>query len=215
MRRWQGGLLLLLPLLTAQAATYKWIDSDGRVNYGDRPPDGVNPRQMALPAAASRDSAEAALPFALRNVTARHPVTVYSTTPCGACDLARSHLVRRGIPYSERTIRTSQDLDAFAKLGFTGMALPVILVGRERVNGYDAERLDRSLDVVGYPATSMLPPTWRPAVASPLAPSADPEPPPSSTVSDGGPRETPGTLPFTTLRPEPAPRPGSSTGIRF
>lgn len=215
MRRRVGGVLLLLPLLTVEAATYKWIDNDGRVNYGDRPPEGVIPRQMDLPAGPSRDSAEAALPFLLRNVAARHPVTVYSTNPCGACDLARSHLIRRGIPYSERTVRTAQDLEAFAKLGFTGMALPVILVGQERLNGYDAGRLDRSLDVVGYPGTSMLPSTWRPPVASPLAPSADPESPAASGTTDGNPRETPGSLPFTTLRPEPAPRPGSSTGIRF
>ena len=49
MRRALGGLLLVLPMLAAQGATYKWIDADGRVNYGDRPPEGVNPQQVALP----------------------------------------------------------------------------------------------------------------------------------------------------------------------
>lgn len=215
MRRALGGLLLVLPMLAAQGATYKWIDADGRVNYGDRPPEGVNPQQVALPTRPIQDTGEAALPLPLRNVTARHPVILYSTNPCGACDLARSHLVRRGIPHSERTIRTAQDLDAFGKLGFTGMALPVVLVGRERLNGYDAERLDRFLDTVGYPKVSLMPPNWRPAAASQLAPANEPDPLPSSAATEGTRPETPTPQPFTTLRPGPTPPPASSTGIRF
>lgn len=203
--------LLLLPTLTVQAATYKWIDSEGRVNYGDRPPEGVSPRQMALPVTPPQDTPEGTFPFALRNAVARSPVTIYSTHPCVSCDLARTHLIRRGVPHSERTILTGQDQEAFRTLGFTAVALPMLVVGRERLSGYDPDRLDRILDAAGYPKSSALPSTWRPAAASPLAPRVESEATGSSTGVDRIQPEQPAT----TLRPEPASKPGTSTGIRF
>lgn len=46
-------LLLCFPLL-AHAQIYKWVDENGRVQYGERPPPGVKPapmRQEAMPGA--------------------------------------------------------------------------------------------------------------------------------------------------------------------
>ncbi|MEN9316817.1 MAG: hypothetical protein RIS35_3210 [Pseudomonadota bacterium] len=214
MRRRLAGLLLL-PTLTVQATTYKWIDSEGRVNYGDRPPQSVTPQRMALPAAPAPDTMDGSLPFVLRNAVARNPVALYSTNPCGNCDLARGHLIRRGIPHSERTILTVQDQAAFRALGFTAMTLPTLVVGRERLSGYDTERLDRLLDTAGYPKASLLPPAWRPAASSPLAPRTEPRMEPESAGPSGAADRVQPDSPATTLRPEPASRPGASTGIRF
>lgn len=178
MRRTAIALTVLLAGTVVHAATYKWIDSEGRVNYGDRPPDpGMTP--MTTPAVAAPSpspgdaSAEAALPYLVRMVSERNPVTLYTGRECGACDSARTHLLRRGVPFAERLLLTDRDLEAFRQLGFNEAALPAITVGRERVTSYESARLDRLLDAAGYPKTSTLPPRWRPSPAQPLAPASD------------------------------------------
>lgn len=67
-------LLLFAALIVwsgvASAVVYKWVDAQGKVQYGDRPPDGVHAEVVELlgthPAHASAPSGQSAAPRASR-----------------------------------------------------------------------------------------------------------------------------------------------------
>ncbi len=143
-------------------AQYKWLAADGTMNYSDKPPPHDARVVGSAPLATSRDDdADAALPFALRDVARRHPVVLYTTDDCPPCTQARAQLTKRGIPFIEKTVRTPNDADAFQSLGFPERGFPALAIGRERSNGWEPGALDRSLDAAGYPKTTMLPPSYR------------------------------------------------------
>lgn len=65
--RWISRLSLLLAAMLlaggALAQAYKWVDKDGRVRYGDRPPPGVNAKALQAPSGpASSSSSSTATP---------------------------------------------------------------------------------------------------------------------------------------------------------
>jgi hypothetical protein len=63
-------LLLFAALIAwsgmASAVVYKWVDAQGKVQYGDRPPDGVHAEvvELLIPHAAATRSASTAAPTA-------------------------------------------------------------------------------------------------------------------------------------------------------
>jgi len=169
--RLRGGLLALAlaAAAQAQAGAYRWTDADGRVVYGDRPPaaDARPLRVVADDPAASTGTQP--LPYALRTVAARRPVTLYTIRDCTPCEAAREHLARRGVPFSERTLARDADVAAFRALGFGELRLPAIAIGAERSQPFAPHAWDLLLDAAGYPKQSMLPRGWRAAPARPLA----------------------------------------------
>lgn len=206
-----GVALTLAPLLAA--AQYKWVGPDGTVTYSDKPPPpearvlGPGPVASVAP-----ESADAVLPYALRTVSRRHPVVLYTTGDCEPCTQARGQLVQRGVPFAEKSVRTRADVDAFRALGFAETSFPILTVGRERSTGWEPGAWARLLDAAGYPKTSALPPGYRLAEAEPLAP------PPEKVGAkfDAG---APG-VPATAARagaslPPPAPAGRSGSTIRF
>jgi len=166
-------LLIVLSLLAlqAQAATYRWVDADGHVHYGDRPPpngawlvrDDTGNADPAQPPAAG------ALPYAVRSAADRYPVRLYTSRECAACDAARAQLVQRGVPFVERTLGGENDVAAFRRMGFADLRVPALSVGSEKTQGYAADEWNLMLDAAGYPKSSMMPRGWRPAAAQPLA----------------------------------------------
>ena len=168
------ALMTILAALAAPAtAQYKWTDANGTVTYSDLPPP---PSVMAttLPPVQRSSPQDGMLPAALRATAARHPVTLYTTSRCTPCQQARAHLSLRGIPFSERTVRTVADANAFRKAGFGENAFPTLQVGQQRGVGYEAGQWDSLLDAAGYPDTSQLPASYRPppprALAAPERP---------------------------------------------
>ncbi len=171
-RTLRRSLLLVLLAGSAQAATlYKWVDADGRVHYTDQPPaPGAKVTETrAAPSSSASGGADTTLPYALRTPAARYPVTLYSSPECDACGAARAHLAARGVPFTEKLLKTTADVDAFRQLGFAREAVPALSVGREKTVGFEAEGWNRLLDAAGYPKTSVLPAGWKPAAAQPLA----------------------------------------------
>jgi hypothetical protein len=69
----------------------------------------------------------------------------------------------RGIPYSEKSLRTKQDFDAFKQLSGLGGVVPVLVVGKNFLKGFLAEQWHNELDIAGYPKTSI----YRPRPAPP------------------------------------------------
>jgi glutaredoxin len=153
-------------------ALYKVVDANGRVTYTDRPPGTEGAQQTAVvrpvapPTAAATD---AAWPFALREPVRRYPVTLYTAADCPPCEAARRLLQQRGIPYTEKTVKTDSDARAFDQLG-AGRMVPGLGVGSRQLRGLDEAQWISYLDAAGYPAASALPPGWKPPPATPLAP---------------------------------------------
>lgn len=166
--------LALIALLAAAAAgpaaaQYRWVDADGRVNYGDRPPpDAKDVRSLGTtrppPAAPA-----SALPFELRRAIERAPVVLYTAPDCQPCAPAAALLRERGVPYAERTVTTNEDLQEFRRMT-GGLRLPHVTVGNVSQNGFSQEIWQSLLDAAGYPKGSMLPRSYQWAAPQPLAP---------------------------------------------
>lgn len=167
-RAWLTVILLALGLGVAHAQ-YKYIGSNGEVTYSDIPPP---PSARDVQAKNFSSASQAAtLPFDLRQATSRFPVTIYTSDACPACDLARTYLKGRGIPYAEKTVTTAEDVDVLKKY-VKDPILPYITVGSQKMTSFTEASLGSLLDDAGYPATSKLPQGY----INPVAESAAPKP---------------------------------------
>lgn len=163
--------VLLSCLLAAGAAQaqYKVVNPDGSVTYTDRPPVASNVRVTSL----SRNNARAVLakeiglPPELRSVVQRHPVTLYSMADCAPCASARKLLQQRGVPYSEKSVTTEDDVSALVRL-IGARTLPAMTVGAQPVRGWSEQDWNSFLDVAGYPRESRLPAGWQVPEATPM-----------------------------------------------
>jgi glutaredoxin len=71
-------------------------------------------------------------------------VILYTTSSCPACSAAKSYFARKGVSYDERDVNSSPAaMQEFRQLG--GRGVPLILVGSERMEGFNARRLDQLL----------------------------------------------------------------------
>ncbi|MBK7815267.1 MAG: glutaredoxin family protein [Rhodocyclaceae bacterium] len=157
--RFPLAIVLLVAALAAHAQmTYRWIDKEGKVHYTDRPPapgeaarvEQKRPTQLG---------ADQTMSYALRQATAEYPVMLYTQTDCGeVCKQARDHLARRGVPFSEKTVTTADDLKALRTLvGEGDLIVPVVQVGGKSSRGYLASSWDSLLDAAGYPKANAKP----------------------------------------------------------
>jgi len=163
------------------AAQFKWVDEDGHVGYGDKPPPGAHHiEQLDSYQQGSRPDALASLPYELRLTMQKYPATLYTTKECPGCVLGRQMLQRRGIPFSERTVEFSEEVQELKKLGGSGK-LPALQVGSKTLTGFNSGQWADALDLAGYPLQSQLPPDWKWPAARPLV---EPKPQAPGTAPD-------------------------------
>jgi len=192
----------LVPVLAASLALaassahalFKVVEPDGRVTYTDRPPQSSGGKVVPVNRDGTSTGDTAALPFALRQVATRFPVTLYTSTNCNPCAAARQVLVRRGIPFAERVADSAEDREAWERI-VGGPEAPSLRVGGQVMRGFNAVQWEETLDIAGYPRQSVLPAGYQAPAASPLverraAPAAAP-------ARD----ESPATAPDTGTRP--------------
>ncbi|MEN9482527.1 DUF4124 domain-containing protein [Sphaerotilus montanus] len=196
-----GGWLLLW-LAASASAQYKVVGPDGRITYTDRPPAGAVARPLG---AASPSTPAAELPYTLRQAAARYPATLYAAPDCAPCDSARALLRQRGIPVREFTIERAEDVAELQRREGR-IELPILRLGAQRLQGFEAGDWHGTLDAAGYPRTSQLPPTWRAAAAQPLVPVEVDRP--ASREADASPRRPAVPLPAPVL-------PAASGSFRF
>lgn len=160
---------MLLGALGAQAQTvYRIVGADGKVTFSDKPPANEQQGKVAATGVGAAAAASGvALPFELRQVISKYPVTLYTSADCAPCASGRAMLTSRGIPFSERTVSTNEDVAALQKLSGQS-SLPVLTIGAQRVKGFSDVEWNQDLDAAGYPKSSVLPPTYRNPPASPL-----------------------------------------------
>ena len=147
------------------------------------------------------------MPYELRQVANRYPVTIYTGNDCAPCGSLRNMLTSRGVPYTERTVASNEDIAALQRLSGS-TSLPFGTIGGQQLVGFSDAEWIQYLDAAGYPKQSQLPSNYRQPAPTPLvaakpvesAPAAEPKaparpalPPP---VNDG-------------------PTPSNPAGIRF
>ncbi|CAG1021849.1 Glutaredoxin 3 [Methylococcales bacterium] len=134
-------LLVLALSASAGAEVYRWTDTDGKPHFGDKPPAGATGVESF--------QGKAAVSFmGGGNVsTVKSPsgkVRIFVTQTCPYCKKAKAYLQKRGTPFEELDVEASRSAKAeYDRLG--GNGVPVILVGQQRMNGFDAGRLESLL----------------------------------------------------------------------
>jgi glutaredoxin len=120
----------------ANAEIYKWIDANGKVQFSDQKPDDTTPETVELEInSLSFPKVETNNAVAL----GRREVVMYSTTWCGYCKKARKFFRSKGIRFKEYDVEKShKGKKDYARLN--GRGVPIILVGNQRMNGFDADR---------------------------------------------------------------------------
>ena len=161
---------LLMAALPA-SAQYRWVDGDGRVNYGDQPPSDAKGLTRLDARGQAREDGAGALPFELRRAMSQYPVTLYTAENCPGCEAARVYLRRRGVPFQEFVVET--DVEAAEMKRRVGVdSVPVMAIGRAASIGFNEAVWSGALDAATYPQQSQLPLTFRPATPQPLLPRA-------------------------------------------
>jgi len=193
------GLALVLVAASAVAQpVYRQVDKNGKVTFSDRAPTASSEAASGSqqgPAAASGANTSG-LPYELRQVAQRYPVTLYSGDECGPCGAARTLLITRGIPFEERTVKSNADIEALQRLSNQN-ALPLLTIGSQQLKGFSDVEWSQYLDAAGYPKSNSLPAGYRngpvrplvaqqaapaPRAAAAPAPAAQPAlPPPASS----------------------------------
>lgn len=73
-----------------------------------------------------------------------HRVVMYTTKSCGYCVRARQYFTERGIRWTEIDIEDSaKAVAAFEALG--GRGTPLIFIGKQRIVGFDQEKIEAAL----------------------------------------------------------------------
>ena len=137
------GLALAGP--AAAGELYKWTDEQGNVYYGDSPPDNAQLKKITGNVSSYGSVSVEPLPQSSDSVEgagSARKVVMYSTSWCGFCNEAKRYFRAKGIPYRNYDIEKSERAaKAFKKIN--GRGVPVILVGKQRMNGFDVATFER------------------------------------------------------------------------
>jgi glutaredoxin len=132
-------------LHTASAEIYKWKDSQGTTHFSSSPPAQRQAEKVHVQVNSfSSDSkntndAQSKFKFNPSLITQRKSssknVVMYSAAWCGYCKQARKYFKRNKIAFNEYDVeKTQKGKTDYRKLG--GNGVPIILVGRQRMNGF-------------------------------------------------------------------------------
>lgn len=190
------SILMLLCVSSANAQLYKWVGPDGKVTYSDAPPPSVATKVETRSLTTSGVNT-ADLPYEVAEATKAHPVTLYTTRDCQPCDEGRKLLTERGIPFTEKTVNSNDDIAQYKQAGGDGQ-LPLLTVGKFRERAFEAGAWNNVLTTAGYPESSRLPKSYRnpPAqAAAPAAPAEEKRAPANAGANNTGSRPTATDLP--------------------
>lgn len=142
-------ILILLAMPAMAAGVYRWTDAQGNVHYSDQPP----------PAGAARSATQKNIKTGSdgaarqrQEAASRAPLTLYTTATCGVhCERAKAHLARRGLSYASKDPATSVDANEELRKGGGQARVPTLMIGNEKLEGYDEAAWDAALDKAGYP----------------------------------------------------------------
>jgi glutaredoxin len=188
---------------------YRSVGPDGKVTFSDQPPPTAGNAKVTAARsgrfAGDGPAGNTTLPAELRPVATRYPVTLYTSKTCGApCDSGRNMLSARGVPFTEKTIESNEDIESLRRL-MGDASLPSVSIGGQQLKGYSDQEWTQYLDAAAYPKASVLPANFRNPAPTPMvarAPASAPAP-----AAEAAPAAAP-------ARPA-APAPANPAGIKF
>lgn len=163
------ALGFLLCAASVHAQLYKWVGTDGKVNYTDTPPPPSATKVEKRSVAAG--SSESELPYELSEAAKGNPVTLFTTANCVPCDDGRKLLNKRGVPFTEKTVSSNDDIAQMREAG-GDTQLPFLTIGRNKQRGFEADTWNNALTAAGYPESSRLPKDYHNPQAEPATPAA-------------------------------------------
>lgn len=127
-------LLLVFPLCCF-SEIYRWTDENGKVHFGDSPKDKSRAEKVVVEVNSYKHvTYENSEPYQGHE---SNRVIMYATSWCGYCKQARNHFNENGIPFTEYDIEKDERArKSYDSIG--GKGVPVILVGKKRMNGFSA-----------------------------------------------------------------------------
>lgn len=136
----------------ATAQVYKWVDSAGKVHYGDKPPEDAKKQELKLQVQSFSGPPQT---DNWREILRRAPqaeslkpksagLTMYSAAWCGYCRQAKAYMAEKGISYREVDIESSEEARAEFK-GYGGGGVPLFIVGDHRMRGFRPSSLEALL----------------------------------------------------------------------
>jgi len=150
----------------AQAQQYRWVDQNGKTQFGDTPPP-PGAKDVRRTNVTSAKPAPAQQPFELARLQKDFPVTLYTSPPCKeGCELARDALGKRGVPFKEVQVFDPDTNDELKRVS-GGLDVPTLLVGRSVQRGFEQGAFDALLDSAGYPKAGILPALTQTAPSAP------------------------------------------------
>ncbi len=177
-----------LAAFAAQAqTTYRWVDpATGRTVFSDQPPPSGARKATRQEAPEAGDARQA--PYAARVAAEKFPVVLYTAPDCGEhCSRGRDLLNGRGVPFREKMVQDATvELEELKKLTGGEAFVPVVVVGRQHVKGFQASGWNNLLDLAGYPKTAPFGarPAENPLQQTPPTPlPATPAPPPAEDAT--------------------------------
>lgn len=199
-----GALLAGATAAANAQQVFRIVGPDGKVTFSDKPPAETSAKVTMGSSASGAGVASSSLPFELRQVAQKYPVTLYTGDNCGPCQSARSMLINRGVPFAEKSVMTPEDSQALQRLSGEN-SLPFATIGGQQLKGYSDAEWTQFLNAAGYPASSVLSSSYRQPAATPLvAVAAAP-----ATNSPAAPARAAAPA------QQPAPAAASPSGIRF
>jgi glutaredoxin len=191
----------------SHAQVYRIVGPDGKVTFSDKPPVTEGASRVGAASSSTGGNTSAGLPYELRQVASKYPVTLYVGDNCGPCGAGRSMLTSRGIPFAEKTVNSNDDIQALQRLS-GDTSLPFMTIGSQQLKGFSDSEWMQFLDAAGYPSSSTLPPSYHRPAAAPLVAVA-----PAPAVAGATP--APAARPAPAPSPRPAPNNDNPAGIKF
>ncbi len=128
---------LLLFTSAAYCEIYKWVDENGKTHFGDKKPNKLKAKKIKL-----RINTYSSVTYDTSKFGSGNNVIIYSTVWCGFCKKAKKYFRKNNISYTDYDI----EKDAAAKKRYDEMGasgVPVILVGKKRMNGFSVAGFQR------------------------------------------------------------------------
>lgn len=121
----------------ALAEIYRWTDENGKVHFSDRDPGDQKTESMEI-----RVNVYKSVSYDASIFDTGPEVVMYSASWCPYCKKARNYFKAKGIAFTEYDIEKDAGAKSrYERMGATGV--PVILVGKKRMNGFSEEGFER------------------------------------------------------------------------
>ena len=86
----------------------------------------------------------------MQQAVKKFPVTLYEYDCGELCNNARNFLAKRGVPYSEKNPQQPAEQEVFKQLTNGGMEIPLLLIGKQTIKGFQEGEWNSALDAAGY-----------------------------------------------------------------